>query len=215
MKNRLLTTALRFNIAQSLHGEFLFVPIVLITIVTACSREKQPDTTSPRYHITQSEKAVIPASIELPANMPNGNARVATFYAEGVQKYKSQPKAGSNPVVYEWVFVAPEATLYDVSNVKIGTHGAGPFWQLSQTKDSIYAQHFSPAKSAAGSDARSIDWLLLMPKAGTTPTGVFADVSYIQRIVTQGGKAPDILPVTANESVDVRYSAVYRFTKKQ
>jgi hypothetical protein len=53
-----------------------------------------------------------------------------------------------------------------------------------------------------------------MPKAGTIPTGIFADVDYIQRIATKGGKAPTAPPTTATETVEIKYQAVYRFTKK-
>jgi hypothetical protein len=190
----------------------IFLVIIAATVfLFSCKKEK--DTNSPAHHINESEKLVIPAAIDLPANSPNGNTRVATFYAEGVQKYKAQPKAGSSPVTYEWVFVAPDAKLYDVTNVKVGTHSAGPTWQLSAI-DSIYAQQFSPAKSAPSPDPTSIDWLQLMPKTGKTPTGVFANVSYIQRIATKGGKAPASLPLSAGETIDVPYTAIYRFTKK-
>jgi len=53
----------------------------------------------------------------------------------------------------------------------------------------------------------------LMPKVGTTPTGIFADVDYIQRIATKGGKAPLTPPSDIDETIDVKYKAVYRFTK--
>jgi hypothetical protein len=52
-----------------------------------------------------------------------------------------------------------------------------------------------------------------MPKIGKTPTGKFSDVDYIQRIATNGGKAPAQLPLSAGETVDVPYTAVYRFSK--
>lgn len=178
------------------------------------SCKKETDTSSPAYYIRESEKLAIPAAIDLPSNSPNGNTRVATFFARGVQKYKAQQKAGSNPVTYEWVFVAPQATLYDAANKKVGSHSAGPSWQLSGAADTIYGQAFSPAKSAPSPDASSIDWLQLMPKTGKLPTGIFAAVSYIQRIATTGGKAPATLPVAASDTADVAYTAVYRFSKK-
>jgi Protein of unknown function (DUF3455) len=185
----------------------------MITIFSAaCTRDKDADINSPAFKISASEKLIIPAEIELPANLPGGNTRVATHYAEGVQKYKAQVKAGSNPVTYEWVFVAPKADLFDATNKRIGTHGAGPYWQLSAA-DSIFAQHFSPVKSASP-DANSIPWLLLMPKNGKTPTGIFSGVTYIQRIATKGGKAPAVMPVSITDTADVYYTAVYRFTKK-
>ena len=167
---------------------------------------------APAAHIIASENLTIPALVSVPENLPNGNTRVATFYAVGVQKYKARIKAGSDPVSYEWVFVAPQADLYDVTNAKVGTHGAGPFWSASSL-DSIFGQQFSPARTAPSPDPESIDWLLLMPKVGTIPTGIFADVDYIQRIATKGGKAPVTSPTSLSETVDIKYKTVYRFTK--
>ena len=163
-------------------------------------------------HIAASENLTIPAPVAVPENLPNGNTRVATYYAVGVQKYRARIKAGTDPVSYEWVFVAPQADLYDNTNAKVGTHGAGPFWQISPA-DSVFAQHFSPARTAPSPDPESIDWLLLMPKVGTTVTGIFADVDYIQRIATKGGKAPLTPPTSLTQTVDVKYKTIYRFTR--
>ena len=176
------------------------------------SNSLEANGSSPAAHINASEKLEIPAAVALPENLPNGNSRVATFYAVGVQKYKAREKAGS-PGVYEWVFVAPDASLYDINNNKVGTHGAGPFWSTSPM-DSIFAQHFTPARTAPAEDAESVDWLLLKTKAGTTPTGIFAGVDYIQRIATKGGKAPLTAPTSLDETVDVKYKTVYRFSKQ-
>src|SRR3954469_3309050 len=194
-----------FNVASLLAA--------LSLIVASCTHDKPIDTNSPAFHIAEAEKLTVPAAVDLPANLPNGNTRVATFYADGVQKYKAQVKAGSDPVAFEWVFVAPQADLYDATNKKVGTHSAGPTWQLSAV-DSIYGQAFNPARTAPGNDATSIDWLLLMPKAGKIPTGIFTNVSYLQRIATKGGKAPTTPPVNATDVVEVKYTAIYRFTKQ-
>ncbi len=197
---------------QNLFQRILLLPALFSIAVMSCTRDRE-DTNSPAYHIAQSERLVIPAAVDLPANLPNGNARVATFFATGVQKYKAQAIAGSNPVAYGWVFVAPQADLYDATNKKVGTHSAGPTWQLS-VSDSMYGQQFSPPRTAPSPDPTSIDWLLLMPKTGKTPTGIFANVSYIQRIYTDGGKAPATAPANESATVDVPYVAVYRFSKK-
>jgi hypothetical protein len=188
------------------------VLFMMLSAIVACRRDVSPDITSPAYQISESEKLSIPAAIDLPANAPAGNTRVATFFAEGVQKYKAQQVAGSDPVIYQWVLLAPKADLFDVTNKKVGTHSAGPTWQLS-VSDSIYGQQFAPVKSAASPD-QAIDWLQLMPKTGTTPTGIFANTAYIQRIATKGGKAPSIAPVSISDTIDVKYTAIYRFSKK-
>jgi hypothetical protein len=181
-------------------------------LIMGCEKDETPNTDTPANKIADSEILSIPAEIELPGNLPGGNSRVATYYAEGVQRYKAQLKEGSIPAAYEWVFVAPKADLYDASNKRIGIHGAGPYWALSAA-DSIFAQQFSPVRSASP-DANSIPWLLLMPKEGKIPTGVFANVNYIQRIATTGGKAPATAPLSSTDTIDVFYTAVYRFVKK-
>ena len=196
------------------YRKFILIPVVLLALLSACKKEK---TTTPKPTpaevIAESEALAIPDAVAIPANA-SGNTRVQTFYAEGIQKYKSQLKSGNGPTaVYEWVFMEPRADLFNATGNKVGTHTAGPTWQLSQN-DSIYAQAFSPARTAPSTIAGSIDWLLLMPKTGTTPTGSFEGVSYIQRIATKGGKAPVRLPQSSNEIANVPYTAVYRFTKK-
>ena len=201
------------NFMQIKQFKNIFSVFILLSIsAIACTHEDDVDHT-PAWHISQSEKLSIPTAVEIPANHPDGNTRVATYYAEGVQKYKAQQKPGSSPATYEWVFVAPDALLYDITNKKKGTHGAGPFWSVS-VADSIFGQHFTPVRSAPAHDALSVDWLLLMPKNGTTPTGIFSNVDYIQRIATVGGKAPSQLPVNSTQTIEVKYTAIYRFTKK-
>lgn len=193
------------------NGKFILTAVLFAVMLTGCGKDRPIDNSSPAYHINQSNQLFIPEAIDLPAEHRSSQLRVATFFAEGVQKYKAQAKAGS-PGTYEWVFVAPQANLYSGANKKIGTHGAGPFWELSAT-DSIFAQHFTPARTAPSSDG-SIDWLLLMPKAGKTATGIFAQVAYIQRIATTGGRPPVTQPMGPLEIAEVEYTAVYRFTKK-
>jgi hypothetical protein len=195
-----------------------FFPVVIaMSLFASCHKEnnqaKTPDPDSPASNISESEKLVVPDAVALPANLPNGNTRVATFYAKGVQKYKAQLIAGTDPARYEWVFVAPQADLFDMSNNKVGTHSAGPDWQLSAT-DSVFGQQFTPQRTAASTDPNSIDWLLLMPKTGKPPTGLFANVAYVQRLATKGGKAPAQAPVSGTDVVDVNYTAIYRFSKK-
>lgn len=197
-------------------GKFILMAVILSVVFASCDRDKDVAVNSPAYKISQSEGLEIPAVLRLPSNLPKGNLRAVTFYAEGVQKYKAQIKAGSNPVTYEWVFVAPQAILYNSDNAIVGTHSAGPTWQLiNSTTDSIYAQQYAPAKTAPSPDGTSIDWLLLMPKAGKVPTGIFADVSYIQRIATSGGKAPSTTPTSESQVVEVPYTAIYRFSRKK
>ena len=201
----------RYKINSTIFICAVFAALTLGIMISSCNKEDQPDTNSPAFHIAEAEKLQVPDAVALPENLPGGNTRVATFFANGVQKYKAQEVPGSNPVTYQWVFVAPQADLYDNTNKKVGTHSAGPTWQLSAT-DSIYGQALNPPKTAPSSDG--IDWLLLVPKTGKEPTGVFANVSYVQRVATKGGKAPSSPPVSATDIADVPYTAIYRFSKR-
>lgn len=193
-----------------LHAKILAIIILLAGFLGSC--KKSTTELSPAEHISKSETLIIPAAVAVDANLPKGTTRVATYYATGVQKYVAQLIPGTTPAQYEWVFTAPQADLFDASNKKVGTHGAGPYWQVS-ANDSLFAQQFAPARKAPSPDSKSIDWLLLMPKTGKTPTGIFAGVAFIQRIATAGGKAPAIPPAQLNATDDVPYTAVYRFTK--
>jgi len=57
----------------------------------------------------------------------------------------------------------------------------------------------------------SIPWLLLqvVSHAGAT-TGVFSDVTYVQRLATRGGLAP-AGPCTDGAQMSAQYSATYVF----
>ncbi len=184
------------------------VAAFILSTILSCNDTDETNPDSSEYHIAESEKLVIPVEIDLPGS---GNTRIATYYASGVQIYNARQKADINPPVYEWVFASPSAILLNEKNEQVGTHFAGPSWQL-EPGDKINGQQFTPAKTKSV-DSNSIDWLLLMPKEGSTPTGIFKDVIYIQRIATTGGKAPTTPPASASETIGVPYTAVYRFTK--
>ena len=186
---------------------WLVVAFIFMTILS-CNETDETDPDSPGNHIAESEKLVVPVEVDLPTS---GNTRIATYYAKGVQIYNARQKAGSDPAVYEWVFASPSAILFNEKNEQVGTHFAGPSWQL-ESGDRINGQQFTPAKTKSMA-SNSIDWLLLMPKDGSTPTGIFQDVSYIQRIATTGGKAPATPPASASETIGVEYTAIYRFSK--
>lgn len=194
------------------HSGRILALVTILGFFNACTDHEDPQPVTPAARIAASENLTMPDAFSLPSN-PKGYERVATYYAVGVQKYKAQVKAGSGPVQYEWVFVAPEAELYDASNAKIGTHYAGPTWKVTGSGHTIMGQAFSPAKTYSN-DPASIDWLLLSNKAGQEPTGIFRGVGYIFRIATTGGRAPAAAPADLTATAEVPYTAVYRFVKR-
>ena len=163
----------------------------------------------------------VPESSTLPTNVPDiihtpeGVTLIHHFHAAGTQNYKctATPGDGDAGTTYAWVFVAPEAALSDDCGNQVGTHFAGsggaatPRWQF--TADGSFVQG---VKVQASPVAGAIPELLLA--ATQTTAGAFADVTYVQRLATVGGAAPNAADCSAGNVDEVRksgYSAEYYF----
>jgi hypothetical protein len=128
-----------------------------------------------------------------------------TLAARGVQIYECRAKK-DNPGAAEWVFVAPEAQLYDANGKLVGKHYAGPHWESldgSKVVGSVKGRANAP-------QAGAIPWLLLATTSDG-PSGEFAKVTSIQRVSTMGGLAPAEGCSTASlgKTARVGYSADY------
>jgi hypothetical protein len=144
----------------------------------------------------------VPAALAPPA----GNVPSAVFKASGVQIYGCP--AGS------WALTEPAASLTGITldPVKRVTalHFRGPSWESDQ--DGSLIEGTSPV-SAPSDTANSIPQLLITAKTTRGP-GVFAAVTYVQRLSTVGGVAP-AGACTAGTTTAVPYRAVYRFFVRQ
>jgi hypothetical protein len=130
-------------------------------------------------------------------------APIVTAQGKGVQVYRCQAR----PEGAAWVFVAPEATLYQGAQT-VGTHGAGPTWHWkdgSMVTGKLLVNQPAP-------DGKSIPWLLLAATPGPAP-GTLARVSYVRRSDTQGGAAPQqgCDAQHLGSLVRIDYSATYTF----
>jgi hypothetical protein len=127
-------------------------------------------------------------------------------HAKGVQIYECRASK-DNPARFEWVFVAPEAELFDTAGIKVGKHYAGPTWEAidgSKVVGEVKAHDDGP-------DANAIPWLMLSAKS-TSGSGMLARTVTIQRVRTVGGKAPaDCGPAQAGKEARVAYEATYNF----
>ncbi|GAB3641278.1 DUF3455 domain-containing protein [Spirosoma arcticum] len=141
-------------------------------------------------------------------NPPTGNALVATFFAKGVQIYEAR-RGTTDPNTLEWAFVAPSAILYNGRGVRVGDHGAGPIWTY---KDGSAVIGRVVTRIDAPNATRDIPWLLLMASSNTG-TGLFSNVTFIQRIFTFRGSAPTTPPEVSQLGKQVRipYTTIYRF----
>jgi hypothetical protein len=139
-----------------------------------------------------------------PTQAPPSAHPILTVTGKGVQIYACE-QTNSGP---QWIFKAPEATLYDKSGATVGTHGAGPSWtsqDSSSVKGELLQKNNSPEPGA-------IPWLLLK-SASSAGSGIMNRVDFIRRSDTHGGVAPttgcDAQHLSTTARVD--YSATYTF----
>ena len=140
------------------------------------------------------------AGVQVPESLKPaaGESLAQVVPAKGVQIYECRDQ--------KWVFVAPEADLFDTAGKKIGTHYAGPHWEAADGSKVVGAVK---ARSDAP-QADSIPWLLLGAKS-VGNEGAFSKVTSIQRVATVGGIAPAGACSQPGERASVRYSADYYF----
>ena len=145
----------------------------------------------------------VPADVAVPA----GNRLFLVAHAEGVQIYSCTATTGAPA----WAFVAPRADLHLGPWLTIGTHYAGPTWELLDGSKVV-------AKRDTGVtvDPTAIPWLRLS-KVSSQP-GRWGDLlgatTFIQRINTVGGLAPaaaECTPATVGTVSEVPYTADYTF----
>jgi hypothetical protein len=138
---------------------------------------------------------------------PADNERAAfTWHAVGSQIYECR---ASDKGGWAWVFVAPEADLFNQKDEKVGTHGAGPNWAALDGSKTIGAVK-ARADAARPTD---IPLLLLTAKSAGTP-GKMAGVTSVQRLNTEGGNAPArgcAVQADAGKRVKEGYTADYVF----
>src|SRR5262249_41827479 len=127
------------------------------------------------------------AAVSLPDRIKPGanEALAAVTLAKGVQIYECRASA-ARAGVYEWAFVAPEATLFDTRGRTIGKHYAGPHWEAADGSKVMG----SAKERADAPTAGAIPWLLLAAKS-VGPEGSFSKVTSVVRANTVGGVAPE------------------------
>jgi hypothetical protein len=139
---------------------------------------------------------------------PASNESLAMIVpAKGVQIYECRARTDMTGG-YEWVFLAPEAELFDARGNRIGRHYAGPNWESNDGSKIVGAVKERADATAAG----AIPWLLLAAKS-VGAEGSFSKVTSIQRVNTAGGVAPGggCTAATSGAPARVPYTADYYF----
>jgi hypothetical protein len=132
---------------------------------------------------------------------------VLVAHGRGVQRYVCKPKEGASGA-FEWVLKEPQAKLFDAAGHEIGSHSAGPAWQLADGSRAVKKRVVAsfPALQVDG-----VPWLLL--EIDASGSGGLAGTRYVQRIDTVGGAAPQSGCDAAHAGAmqDVDYRATYVF----
>ncbi|MFD4560738.1 DUF3455 domain-containing protein [Streptomyces sp. NPDC058469] len=133
--------------------------------------------------------------------VPDGNTLTGVFSAAGVQTYTCTNSA--------WTLLEPAATLWaknDRTKRPVALHSRGPVWVSTVDGSAVNGS------AIANSPKTGTIPELLLKATATRGTGVFADVSYVQRLGTSGGVAPTTA-CTGTDQVSVQYTATYAFYK--
>lgn len=181
----------------------LFTLAATPAISSAAPTRLSPETQDDSRHTPQAPDLYGCDNLRVPA----GNELAFSLYAEGVQVYKWDGA--------QWVFVAPKAFLYSnlgpaengTPGPVLGTHFAGPTWE-SLTGSRVVGSVVDRCTPTLVDGA--IPWLLL-EAVDHTGYGIFDNVTYIQRLHTNGGLAPSTPGAVAGQKVYVPYSAYYYF----
>jgi hypothetical protein len=142
---------------------------------------------------------------------PAGQSILLHAIGKGAQIYAcSSGSSGADAgTSYAFVFVAPDASLFDEQMNVIGHHSAGPTWMLndgSQIVGTVLSKAPGPDPTAA------IPWLLLTVSSNVG-AGKLASAAYVQRLDTHGGVAPTTGCDTSTVGIQARvdYTADYYF----
>lgn len=172
------------------------------TTSTTTSAEKAASA-APTVATATASAPAIPAVFPDPPN----EQKSLEVGAKGVQIYTCGPKK-DNPEQFEWSLKAPEAELTDSKGYKVGKHYGGPTWESTDGSKVVGDREKVQSKPAPN----AIPWLML-PAKSTEGKGLFSQVKSIQRLNTEGGKAPETGCDKANVGKEVRvdYKASYYF----
>lgn len=153
--------------------------------------------------------AVDNTSLPEPVRVPAGHMQSLETVGTGEITYECREKkdmAGA----FEWTFVAPVATLWDMQKKSIGKYYGGPTWE-AMDGSKVTGKQVSIAPAAAGNIP-----LQLVKADPAMGNGAMSGVTYIQRLETKGGVAPSAAcnAGTAGAKQQVSYQAKYVFYKQ-
>jgi hypothetical protein len=188
-----------------------------------------PNTASRLLQLVTLAGSLLPLVAQSPAQLtgvpavlqpPAGNEEYLTAAATGTQNYLCMPSG--------WMFTGPQATLFfKMAHMRrqAATHFLSPnpdeegrppraTWQDSFDTSAVWAA--AVATSSAYAEPGAIPWLLLKvvgKSKGPIGGSAMAETTYIQRVKTTGGVAPEG-SCTVGARAFVPYTAEYVFFRE-
>lgn len=151
------------------------------------------------------DQGALPPAVQVPA----GHKAAMETIGTGDITYECRTKANM-PGQYEWVFVGPDARLWDRAGKQVGKYYGPPATWENMDGSRVTATQVAVAPAAAGSIP-----LQLVKANPAMGMGAMTGVTYIQRVATQGGVAPAMACGSGNTGARqmVKYQADYIFYK--
>ena len=175
----------------------------------------------------QAADRMVPPAVPPELTLSGAYKLFLAGHAVGTQNYICAPAAVPSGV--EWLFIGPQATVFDSNGEQILTHfqSRNPLqpdvlqatWQHARDTSAVWAKRVRGSTDSSYVAPDAIEWLLLEVTAiGTGPTGgdKMAGAVYVQRVNTVGGVKPpatECTPGTINTRKLVPYEADYYFYK--
>jgi hypothetical protein len=170
---------------------------------------------------------VAPPAVPTNLQVPEGNVLFRVGHAGGTQNYVCLPSDGGP----KFVLFTPQAVLIDDANRQLATHyfSPNPFeagtirvtWQDSLDSSRVWGQAVQSSTDRDFVARDSIPWLLIErvgALAGPDGEGGLAETTFVQRLNTSGGVAPQENCQTdadVGAQAFVPYSADYFFYRGQ
>lgn len=182
----------------------LTITSLVLAPLTGCGAVPNEDDTLEFGNVESALSKHCAPNVDASIAVPEGNKLAFSLDASGDQVYVCQASGSA----YAWTLQAPDAKLYNTRGKEVGTHYAGPTWEYKDGSSVVGTKvaAFTP-------DTTAIPWLLIQATAHDG-TGKMDDITYIQRLETIGGLAPDASTCTAanvGSLAPVEYSAVYYY----
>jgi hypothetical protein len=148
-----------------------------------------------------------PAGVAPVLRASAGEAPAFMLSADGVHIY--QCRAVDAAGRFGWVFTAPDATLYEGTR-SVATLKTPNLWESLSDRSSVSAV----VRSTQAAGGSNLPWALMNAQP-LAASGMFADVTSIQRVNTRGGVAPTAGCGPANDGAESRvaFRADYYFYK--